>query len=114
MKEYKYYSRKFLNKKRGIANIECDVETTTYSMYASAKISDCNRAITLDFTAYSAKELDEKNTKIELLIQELIKLQQFIADHKDVWFEELRKQDLKRLATKKKQPLGIDIETVAG
>jgi hypothetical protein len=115
MKDIKYYSRKFLNKKTGIAAIQCDADISNYSMYSSVSISDCNRQITLDFTAYNAKEFDVKLAKLGLIMSELFELEQFLLDHKCEWLEEMKKQELKKAAYEKKQKKDIDnyLQTVA-
>ena len=117
MKEIKYHSRKFLNKKTGMAAIECDADFSDYACYASAVISDCNRQVSLDFTSYNAKEFDVKLTKLGLVINELFQLEQFLLEHKYEWTENMKKKELERLASGKKNritllPLGVD--TVAG
>lgn len=114
MKEITYHSRKFLNKKTGMAAIECDVSINEHSIYASSVISDCNRQVSLDFTAYNLKEFDIKLTKLGLLINELFEMEQFLLAHKFEWAEELRKGEQARRANKKKRRLDVAIETVAG
>jgi len=105
MKEVKYHSRKFLNKKQGVAAIECDAELADYSCYASVTISDCSRRISLDFTSYDAKEFDDKHAKLVSIINELFELEQFLLEHKYDWTEALKKKALERKAKKKQQAL---------
>ena len=116
MKESTYHSRKFLNKKTGMAAIECDVSINDHSIYASSVISDCNRQVSLDFTAYNIKELDDRLTKLSLLIGELFKMEQFLLEHKVEWTEELKKREQARLANKKKNrrlaPIGVGIDSI--
>jgi len=115
MKEVKYHSRKFLNKKKGVAAIECDADFSDYSCYASATISDCNRQVSLDFTSYDAKEFDVKLRKLGLVINELFELEQFLIKHKYDWAEALKKKELERLASgKKKRVQLIPLDTIAG
>jgi len=109
MKEVKYNSRNFLNKKQGLAAIECDVDVGHYSIYSNVKISDCNRQVNLDFTAHTAKELGIKLAKLNLLIKELFEMEQFILKNKDVWIEQSKKQELENIAAKKKQKLFLDL-----
>ena len=115
MKEITYHSRKFLNKKIGMAAIECDVSINDHSIYASSVISDCNRQVSLDFTAYNVKDLDAKLTKLGLLINELFEMEQFLLEHKFEWTEELKKGEQARRANKKKRrsaPLNIGIDSL--
>jgi hypothetical protein len=115
MKEVKYHSRKFLNKKVGVAAIECDADFSDYSCYASATISDCNRQVSLDFTSYDAKEFDVKITKLGLVITELFNLEQFLLEHKYEWTENIKKKELERLASGKKNRVQlIPLDTIAG
>jgi len=115
MKEITYHSRKFLNKKTGMAAIECDVTINEHSIYASSVISDCNRQVSLDFTAYNLKEFNVKLTKLGLLINELFEMEQFLLEHKFEWTEELNKREQARLANKKKRrsaPLNVGIDSL--
>jgi hypothetical protein len=120
MKDIKYHSRKFLNKKAGLAAIECDADFSDYSCYASATISDCNRQITLDFTSYNAKEIAIKITKLGLVINELFELEQFLLEHKYEWTENIKKKELERLANGKKNRVSLiqldnsDTDSIAG
>jgi hypothetical protein len=71
-------SRKFINKSRGLGAMECQVETTYYSkddpvIDASVSIQDCNRSIHLEFAVYDEKDIAAKLSKINLMIEELLK-----------------------------------------
>jgi hypothetical protein len=67
----KYHSRKFLNKKQGMAAIECTCNMSEYSIDLDIAISDCSRKVNLDFYAHSPKEAREKLIKLDLLLSEL-------------------------------------------
>lgn len=69
-----YYSRKFLNAKKGAAIIECSAEMSTNWCNVSVKITDCNRAVSLDLDFNSIKTYKEKRNKLELLVTELNEL----------------------------------------
>lgn len=115
MKEITYHSRKFLNKKTGMAAIECDVTINEHSIYASSVISDCNRQVSLDFTAYNIKDFNAKLTKLGLLINELFEMEQFLLEHKFEWTEELKKGEQARLANRKNRRsslLGVGIDSL--
>jgi hypothetical protein len=76
----KYVSRKFLNKDRGIACIECDVSQGIEWTDASVTISDCNRTVTLDFSYSNPKLRKRKLDKLSVLISELQKLEQKLLE----------------------------------
>lgn len=79
----RYYVRRFLNEKRGVATIEIEGSTwtngDTASLDADVDISDCTRHISLEFyTVVNPKdEYDRRHTveerlyKIDTLIEEL-------------------------------------------
>lgn len=85
-KDVTYSSRKFLNKKTGLAAIEAYIDLDKFDggINASFDMSDCNRKISLDFYIYDYKEksINDKLNKVELLIDELLdfrlKLNEFI------------------------------------
>lgn len=75
----KYYSRKFLNKDRGMACIESDGEVSQADYdrgapYLSVSITDCSRKISLDFNSRSVKE---NLYKFDVLINELIRVREW-------------------------------------
>ncbi len=61
-KKKNLYIRKFLNPKKGTASIEVKFEKGS----GNVKISDCHRAVTLDFYNYNVED-DEKQTVDERL-----------------------------------------------
>lgn len=87
-KELTHNSRKFLNKKIGLAAIETYIALDTFDsgVNASVDISDCNRKVSLDFYVYNYKEnvVKEKLNKLDLIINELTifrsKLEEFIIE----------------------------------
>jgi len=82
MANKKYYVRKFLNKKEGIAAIEIDGTCKDkFDDGFSVKLSDCNRQITLDFWADSKQDYKEKLDKVNLIISELTKVKHWIQDN---------------------------------
>jgi hypothetical protein len=86
-----YYSRKFLNKKRGIASIEVVGEVPSsrdlgerYFTDASVTISDCHRQVTLDFyldSKYSRKDIQSQLDKLDTLIGELTKFRTWLHEN---------------------------------
>jgi hypothetical protein len=75
MANKKYYVRKFLNKKEGIAFLEITGKCKDkYDDGFEVKIGDCSRHITLDFWADNQQDYEEKIAKANLLIHELIRV----------------------------------------
>jgi hypothetical protein len=86
MAKIKYHSRKFLNKTTGVAAIETSIESYAWSsggVDSTVTLSDCRHSITLDFSVYTKKDLDEKIKKLDLLITELTKLQELLIENSD-------------------------------
>lgn len=113
MAKIKYHSRKFLNKTNGTAAIEVDAESyswTSGGVDANIFITDCSRRVTLDFSVYSKKELDEKMSKLGLLITEITKLQDMFAENYDYIVTSIEEADKKRKQTLKKNREPISIE----
>lgn len=73
-----YYSRKFLNSKKGIAAIECSADMESKWCNIGVKISDCNKTVNLDFDFNTVKDFKEKRTKLLLIIDELQELRRII------------------------------------
>lgn len=82
-KRIKYYSRKFLNKKEGVALVECSVENLDFmsGLDASVSISDCSRRITLSFGVYEASDINKNIAKVSLLIDELCAFRDVFIDN---------------------------------
>ncbi|AVH85037.1 hypothetical protein RsoM2USA_108 [Ralstonia phage RsoM2USA] len=53
---FQKYTRKFLNKNKGTAAIEVTTEVWSDDVQCDVKITDCFRAITLDFNAWDVKK----------------------------------------------------------
>jgi hypothetical protein len=83
----KYHSRKFLNKKEGMAAIEVTASYTEHHFDCDVAISDCSRRINLDLNMWSPKCIPAKMAKLDMLIEELnelrIYLQEATTDFKD-------------------------------
>jgi hypothetical protein len=75
----RYHSRKFLNKKHGMAAVEIDARYTAWNFDCSVTLTDCNRRIDLDFAMWEAKAVKEKLTKLDLLISELTSLREYLG-----------------------------------
>ena len=75
-----YHSRKFLNRNKGIAAIECFAEMESKWCSAGIIITDCNRMVNLDLDFNNIKDFKEKREKLLLIIYELNKLLSAIDD----------------------------------
>ena len=96
MKKVNKTTRKFLNKKDGLAAIECRIEVSNYSVNADVAITDCNRKVSLDFCIYEAKEYDVKLAKLELIINELAEMYTTMATYREVWMADKAARELTR------------------
>lgn len=107
MAKIKYYSRKFLNKAEGLAAIECSVSGLSFSagIDASINITDCNRPVYLDFSAYNVKDVDNRLAKLDLLISEISKVRDIISSNADSVKEEIAKEEKERKARRTKTAL---------
>jgi hypothetical protein len=82
MANKKYYVRKFLNKKEGIAFLEITGKCKDkYDDGFEVKIGDCARHITLDFWAENQQDYMEKVDKVNLLINELEKARNWFISY---------------------------------
>ena len=70
----KYTSRKFLNKDKGMAAMQSIFEQSFDYVDCSIAITDCNRQVTLDFSASNKRIAKEKLAKLNLIIEELTKV----------------------------------------
>lgn len=97
-KQTKYYSRKFLNKEKGLAAIEIDFDTWDFGagFDCAINISDCSKAIHLDFSVYNSKDLQNTARKLEDLVNELLKFQIFIEDNYENIEEAMKKKQEER------------------
>ena len=96
MKTVNKVTRKFLNKKDGLAAIECAIEVSNYSVTADVSITDCNRKVSLDFCVYDAKGYDVKLDKLELIISELAEMYTTMAMYKEAWITDKESRELVR------------------
>lgn len=113
MAKIKYHSRKFLNKAKGTAAIEVAVETYEWNagvMDASISITDCSRRVTLDFSVYNKKDLDEKINKLGLLITEFTNLQELFFENYDGVVTAMEEAIKKRKHTLKKKKEVVPVE----
>jgi lipopolysaccharide biosynthesis protein len=99
-KNNKYHSRKFLNKKQGMAAIECIGSLTDYSLDIDINISDCSRKVSLDFYAMNPKDAKEKLNKLDLLLSEIAAARVYYADNISA-FEELYNNKRKEIKLRK-------------
>lgn len=111
----KYYSRVFLNKKSGLAAIECDVDTWDFGVGfdGSIKISDCNRSISLDISTYDDESLVATYKKLQILHSEICKIFYFYTENYDNIANLLKKQQeerKERLKNRKTKPASQLIE----
>ena len=96
MKTVNKVTRKFLNKKEGLAAIECGIDVSNYCVNAGVSITDCNRKVSLDFCIYDAKEYDAKLAKLELVINELAELYTTMDMYKEAWITDKESRDMIR------------------
>lgn len=86
-KDKKFISRKFLNKDSGLACIQVESVVSDWHLESSLSIHDCSRSINIDFSVYEANEYPKSMAKINLIIDELTKLANFmnnnIEEYKD-------------------------------
>lgn len=69
--EVSYYTRRFLNKKKGIASLECQFDQTTNWIDASFTLSDCHRSVTIDLHFGNKSDCREKLNKLQTIIDDL-------------------------------------------
>jgi hypothetical protein len=98
MDNFKYHSRKFLNKKTGLAAIEVDLSIWEYTagFDSTIEISDCSRSVRLDFSAYSIDDLAEKYKKLTLLQDEINGLHTYFVDNYEKMADAIKKAEEKR------------------
>lgn len=110
---FKYNSRKFLNKKSGLAAIECSVEKWGFGsgIDTSVQISDCNRSVNLDFSVFSLSELPVMYQKLTLLQEEIGKLHSYLTENYEAMATELKEAEAKRKGRKKKnKAVQVDLD----
>ena len=107
-KPIKYYSRKFLNKKEGVAVIECSIDNRDFlcGLDSSVTITDCSRRITLSFGVYEASDVNKNIAKMSLLIDELCAFRDVFLENAEaitVKISEEKANRKKRLAARVKE-----------
>lgn len=101
-----YYSRKFLNKKQGVAAVEVKFDSWDYGYGFDSEvvISDCSRSVRLDFSVYNLKDLAEKYAKLNGLIEELSKLQDHLTqNYEDIAAKIIEKQEEQKKRIKERK-----------
>lgn len=103
-KKIKYYKRTFLNKDTGLASVQCSVESWDYNygLDATINIHDCNRAVSLDFSAYSPKDLETSLAKLLKFADQVNAMVTFYADNFDAIKEDMETKEAERKANRKK------------
>ena len=103
----KIHSRKFLNKREGLAAIEVRFEHEqsiwTGGWDASVSINDCNRSVNLDFCAYSEKDVDTVINKANILIDEITKIRDIMIDNREDCINNIKESARKRKERIKKR-----------
>lgn len=103
----KIHSRKFLNKREGIAAIEVRFEHEqsiwTGGWDASVSINDCHRSVNLDFCAYSEKDVDTVINKATILIAEITRLRDVMNENRKDCINNIKESARKRKERIKKQ-----------
>lgn len=100
-KAKKYYSRKFLNKDKGMAALETTFEFNPGWLYGggwegTVTISDCYKASTLDFSCYTVKDIDNAINKVSLILSEFEKLGNLMLEYREAAAELINKSDEER------------------
>ena len=95
-----YKSRKFLNKDSGVAAIETRFEMSNDYCYsgweAGVTISDCRKAVDLDFCCYSVKDVDATIHKISVLLSELEAFGNLLLENREQAIESIKKAEADR------------------
>jgi len=107
-KKSKYYSRKFLNKSEGMAAIEVIASLENWMFESQVSISDCNRQISIDLSCYAEKDIKSKLDKLDLMIDELVKLKEFMNNNKENYINNINQRN-KKLKTKDIESNIIDL-----
>jgi hypothetical protein len=105
-KDFKRITRKFLNKKEGLAAIQTDFQSGSWSMGGDIIISDCNRNINLDFHVFDSKNFADKLEKIDILIKELSAYRILMEEH----FPEFNKRKLEKSKERKLTSKTVTLE----
>jgi hypothetical protein len=99
-KKFKYHSRKFLNKTQGLAAIECTVDSWDFGdgVDAEVKITDCSRAIRLDFSFYDVESIAPSYKKLGLLLEEVTKMHDWFTNNYEALAQAMKEKEEKRKA----------------
>lgn len=102
-KKIKYHKRAFLNKNEGLASVQCSIEAWDYSygLDATIDIHDCNRAVSLDFSAYGPKDLETSLAKLLKFADQVNAMVTFYADNLDAIREDMEIKEAERKANRK-------------
>ena len=75
-------TRRWLNPKAhsDTGMISWDVSASGYSVEAEFSMWDCSRKINLDFNVYNEKDARDRAAKLDILIEELTKMREAMAD----------------------------------
>ena len=106
----KYYSRKFLNKDKGVDALETFFEFNPGWLYGggwegTVTISDCYKASTLDFSCYTVKDIDNAINKVSLILAEFEKLGNLMLEYREAAIENIKKSDEDRKKRSSKRAL---------
>jgi hypothetical protein len=99
-KKFKYHSRKFLNKTQGLAAIECTVDSWDFGdgVDAEVKITDCSRAVRLDFSFYDVESIAPAYKKLGLLLEEVTKMHDWFTNNYESLAQAMKEKEEKRKA----------------
>ena len=77
-----YLSRVFLNKKVGMAALQSEFSPSVTYVDSSFVLSDCGKQVTIDLSSHSIKGFVERQAKLSLIINELSKLEDEMAQYR--------------------------------
>ena len=107
-KKSRYHSRKFLNKSEGMAAIEVTASLEHWMFESQVSISDCNRQVAIDLSFYAEKDIKSSLDKLDLMIDELVKLKEFLNNNKENYINIINQRN-KKLKTKDIESNIIDL-----
>jgi len=108
-KDFHRTTRKFLNKKEGLAAIQTEFSSGSWSLGGDIIISDCNRNVNLDFYVHDEKDLTNKLYKLDLLIDELIQYRMLMQDHSTEFFKRKKERNKEEVrVTRQLQTIPIE------
>lgn len=77
-----YLSRLFLNKKKGMAAMQTELNVNTHYVDCSFTMSDCGKQIIIDLTSSSVKTYKEQEDKLYKIVTELLSLQDKLHEYR--------------------------------